>query len=131
MNNNKKPGMPEKPEKPIPASEIKRERTADFVSRYANYSHLESSVWDLKILFGEFDQSAKGAAVPVNASVTLPWAQVKVLAYFLRVHVTAYEADQGRIKIPAGIIPEVPETSAFADVYKEFIEKNPEAAPQK
>lgn len=118
-----------RPEKPVPASEIKRERTPDFVARYANYSHLESSVWDLKVLFGEFDQSTNGATVPVNTSVTLPWAQVKVLAYFLRLHVAAYEADQGRIKIPAGIIPVVPETSVFADVYNEFIERNPEAAP--
>ena len=110
-------------------ADIVRQRTADFIARYANYSHIESSLWDGKILFGQTDQIL-GNTVPIHTAVTFPWPQLKVLAYFMSVHVAAYEADNGRIKIPPGIVPEASSNSAFREIYDEFIAENPEAAPK-
>jgi hypothetical protein len=112
----------------IPAA-IVRQRTADFVAHYANYSHIESSIWDAKILFGQTDQ-AMGNTVPINSAVTLPWPQLKVLSYFLSVHVLAYETDNGRIVIPQGIIPPPSPNATFKELYDKFIAANPEAAPK-
>jgi hypothetical protein len=112
-----------------PAAEIVRQRSADFIERYANYAHLESSLWDSKILFGQTDQTL-GNTVPVHTALTLPWPQLKVLSYFLSVHLAAYEADNGRIKIPSGIVPPAPPNSAFRGLYEKFIATNPESAPK-
>lgn len=114
----------------IPAAEIVRQQTEDFVSRYANYAHLQSSLWDLRISFGQVDTES-GNKVPINVSVTLPWPQVKVLAYFIGVHLSAHEADNGRIRIPPGIIPPAPEQTSFRKLYEDFIAANPEAALSK
>jgi hypothetical protein len=113
-----------------PPAEIVRQRTADFIARYANYCHLESSLWDIRINFGQTDQSLGANTVPINTAVTLPWPQLKVLSYFLRVHLAGYEADNGRIKIPPGIVPEPSPTAVFREIYDEFIATNPEAAPK-
>jgi hypothetical protein len=112
---------------PTPAAEIVRKETADFTARYANYTHLESSLWDVKIYFGQTDQAAGNNVVPVNATITLPWAQIKVLAYFLQIDLAGYEAENGRIKIPNGIIP-APDVPVFLEFYEKFIDANPEAA---
>jgi hypothetical protein len=111
----------------VPAAEIVRKKTDDFTARYANYSHLESSLWDVKIYFGQTDQAAGQNVVPVNAAITLPWPQIKVLSYFLQIHLAGYELENGRIKIPAGIIPPT-DVPAFLDIYEKFIAINPEAA---
>jgi hypothetical protein len=125
MNNQKKTDPPT-----IPDKEIVRQRTEDFVSRYANYSHIESSLWDSKILFGQTDQTL-GNTVPVHTAMTFPWPQLKVLAYFLSVHLAAHEADNGRIKVLTGIIPEPSPTAIFRGMYEKFIAENPEAGPIK
>jgi hypothetical protein len=108
---------------------VVRQKADNFLSRYANYSYLETSLWDLKIQFGQVDPSL-GNTVPIDTAVTLPWPQAKVLAYFLSVHLAAYEALNGRIKIPLGIIPQADESQAFRKLYEEFIAANPEAAPK-
>jgi hypothetical protein len=125
MNNDKKTET----QTPGQAAEIVRQRTDDFISRYANYSHIESSLWDSKIIFGQTD-APLGNTVPVHSAITVPWPQLKVLSYFLGIHLAAYEADNGRIKIPPGIVPPAPLGSVFRKLYDEFIAENPEAAPQ-
>jgi hypothetical protein len=112
-----------------PASSIVRTRTDDFIARYANYSHIESSLWDSKILFGQTDQ-VLGNTVPIHSAVTLPWPQLKVLTYFLSLHLAAHENDNGRIKIPPGIIPLVAPDAVFRKLYEQFIAANPEAVQE-
>jgi hypothetical protein len=109
---------------------INREKALDYVSRYANYSYLESSLWDLKIHFGQTDVEL-GNTVPINTKMTLSWPQVKVLHYFLSVHLSGYEAEHGRIKIPSGIIRTAPSSVPSAmQIYEKFMEENPEAKPE-
>ncbi len=113
--------------------EIIRKRSDDFISRYANNVYLESTLWDLKLIFGHTDLAA-GNLLLQDIAVVIPWPQVKVFCYFLTIHLGAHEADCGRIKIPAGIIPP-PETAAegirafVQKFYEEFIAANPEVAP--
>ena len=127
---------------PKPAIDYKR--VEDFQRTYANNVQLLSSNWDLELIFGELDQSQGPNVVSQHTSITLPWAQAKVLLYFLSVHVGGHEAEFGRIKIPAGIIPEVAEQKPkeldqvgehlwkqFHKQYEDFIKANPESAPKK
>ena len=109
----------------------------EFQDFFANNTLLHSSLWDLRILFGQVDQTLEGGAAVYKASVSIPWPQVKVFVYFLRLHLSGYEARNGRIRIPPGIIPEWPsepqhgepndEWKVLRQVWESFIAENPEA----
>lgn len=80
-------------------------RTDDFVSLYANNIQFEQSAFDLKLVLGELDQSSGKVTVEQHGSVTIPWAQAKLLVYYLQVHIAAYEFQMGKIKIRQDLIP--------------------------
>lgn len=136
-------------DKTTPAAKpgIDYKKTEDFASAYANNIFLESSLWDLRLIFGELDQQVGPNAVVQHTAITLPWAQVKVFAYFLESHLLAHEMQNGRVQIPSSIINPVPD-EAPQDLIKDnpklpaihaelkkryaaFIAANPEAAPLK
>lgn len=96
------------PSEQTPASQSEFERDEDFLSVYANNVLFEPSVWDLKMIFGQLDQSEGRAVVEQHTAVTIPWAQAKVLSYYLQVNLTAYEIENGRIAIPTGVLPPEP-----------------------
>ena len=121
---------------------IPYKKSEDFEERYSNNVLLESSLWDLRLIFGKLDQQVPGNVIDQFCAITLPWAQAKVLHYFLGIHLAGHELHNGRVQIPTGIIPAVPDslTADFAsdpksqeihDVFKaaydEFIAENPEA----
>jgi hypothetical protein len=83
----------------------------DFTTDYANNTTLEATIWDLKLIFGEFSQRAKG--VEWHTSITVPWAQAKLLNHYLEVNVKAHELEFGTIKIPKVMLP--PEVPAPSD----------------
>ncbi len=76
----------------------------DIQTEYANNTLFEATIWDLKILFGEF--FARDGKVDWHTSMTIPWAQAKLMAYFLQVNVAIYEGSHGRIEIPAQMTPD-------------------------
>ena len=89
------------------------DRTRDFVERYANNVRFESTFWDLKILLGVYDQSVPRPNFFVHTAMHLPWAQAKLVAYYLYMNTLFHEASSGEIPIPAGMIPDklqLPET---------------------
>jgi hypothetical protein len=86
-------------------------RDEDFVSLYSNNVQLEQSAWDLKLIFGQLDQSSGKAVVEQHTAMTIPWAQVKLLAYFLELQVGSYEAEYGTIRIHPSIRPPLPDAS--------------------
>ncbi len=116
-------------------------RNEDFFGEYANNIKLDSSNWDLKLTFGELNMSEGPNVVDQKFSTTIPWAQAKVLHYFLSLHLFGQEEDYGRIVIPTGIIPPWPSTMPAGfnpeawkrgqKLYEEFMAANPEAAPKK
>jgi hypothetical protein len=99
---------------------------------------LESSAWDLTLVFGKTDTPAN--TVVQNSSITIPWSQAKALLYFLQFHLIDHEMLHGRIFIPKGVIPhpfppvvEAPtdETGkktleAVQEMFRQFSESNPE-----
>jgi hypothetical protein len=80
-------------------------RTNDFVDRYANNVSLESSVWDLKILFGTLDQTTSPDSVRHHTAMHITWAQAKLMMFFLQATIMFHEAASGKIKIPEGAMP--------------------------
>jgi hypothetical protein len=96
-------------DKPVIAAP-KLEFPEQLFEAYANNVLYESSVWDLKFVFGQLDQSAGTAPAKVTAhsAITVPWAQAKLIAYWLRVQIEVQEMTIGKIKIPAAVIPPPP-----------------------
>jgi hypothetical protein len=87
-------------------SETTATRPKDFPEIYSNQIFYESSVWDLKILFSILDQSGPAAVTRTRAAVTVPWAQVKLMLYFLQVQLWAHEVDHGPVAVPRQVRPE-------------------------
>ena len=87
------------------APAISFQRTEDFISLYANNFQFEQSAFDLKLIFGQLDQSKGKAHVDQHSSVTIPWVQAKLLMYYLQVNLAGFEMQYGKIKIPNDLLP--------------------------
>jgi len=114
---------------------------------YANNVKFESSLWDLKLIFGQTDQTFGPNAIIQHTAVTIPWPQVKLLLFGLSVTLAEQEGRTGRIALIKGLsgakIPEqmrkaVRDEGTVSDetwkairkIYEDFIAANPEAAPK-
>jgi hypothetical protein len=127
------------------ATGITYKRLDNFDSRYANNILFESSLWDLKLIFGQNDGSLGPNSVVQFGAITLPWAQVKLLSYFCRVHLAIHEVTHGRIPLDSGLVLPVPEEvpafmntptgkqahEALKAIYQDFVSNNPEVASPK
>jgi len=78
----------------------------EITSDYANNVYFVGTVWDLKLLFGEL--ASVGQNIDWHTSITMPWATAKLMAYYLQVNIAQHELSQGKIKIPAAMIPDIP-----------------------
>src|SRR5580698_4093433 len=84
-------------------------RNENYEALYANNVQFESTEWDLKMIFGELDMGRKdGAGVEQHTAITVPWAQAKLLIYYLQLNVGIYEKIFGKIKIPDSVLPPEP-----------------------
>jgi uncharacterized protein DUF3467 len=87
-------------------------KTADFVSRYTNNVRFERTVWDLKFVFGQLDQSTPGeTATQQHTAVSMAWSEAKVVAYLLLTQLELYQAEYGQIRLPLSVIPPRPNSS--------------------
>jgi hypothetical protein len=139
--------MSSQKQSPLPTpTPLEYKRGEGFTSKYANNVFLESSAWDLKLVFGQVDANAGPNAVVQHSAITLPWAQVKVLAYLMQFHLLGHEGVNGRVVVPRSVVQPVPEhipkavenipnaESTWAEMlglYERFIAANPEAVIQK
>jgi hypothetical protein len=82
---------------------------------YANYANFELSDLDLKMLFGQLDQSTPQRSVDWHTAVTVAWPEAKIISYFLRVNIAIYESGHGVVKIPASMLPPTVELPEDAD----------------
>ncbi len=80
-------------------------RMDDFIAEYANNFQLEQSTFDLKLIFGQLDQSEGAAVIQQHTAMTIPWASAKLLMYYLQLNIAGYELQNGKIKIPNELIP--------------------------
>jgi hypothetical protein len=85
------------------------DRQNKFAVAYANNFHFEPSTWDLKIIFGQLEQHTGKSAVDWHTAITIPWLQVKLVAYFLRLQAVWNEIQNGPINIPASVLPDKPQ----------------------
>jgi len=85
----------------------------DLATDYANNVAFENTIWDLKLIFGEYSDNDK--AVEWHTSVTIPWAQAKLMQYYLAVNVDAHELEHGKIRIPNIMIPPEPPAEGQTD----------------
>ncbi|MEO8657934.1 MAG: hypothetical protein ABI693_05660 [Bryobacteraceae bacterium] len=88
-------------------------RAKDFVSRYANNMQVETSAWDLKLIFGQLDQSTGSLQVEQHTTITLPWAHAKVATYFLAINLAYQQHVNGNILLPPAVVPPRPDPSAL------------------
>ena len=102
------------PQRP-PGSGIYRDEAYD--SLYANNIQFEPSLWDLKLIFGQLDQS-DGTKVAQHTAITIPWMQAKLLAYFLEVNLAVHETDYGYIRLPPTVIPQAFDPSTVTEALK-------------
>ena len=90
-------------------------RSGDFVSRYSNNVQLESSAFDLKLVFGLLDQSdalkIMKPSVEQHTAINLSWPEVKLLIFFMQLHLAGYEAESGKVKVPLNALPPEPPTT--------------------
>ena len=97
-------------DKPTPpqTSLLQYKRSDNFSSTYANNAFFEGSAWDLKIIFGQLDQSGDQPVIKQHLAVTVPWAQAKLALYYLRLQIEAMEIQSGKIAIRSDLIPPEP-----------------------
>ena len=91
----------------------------DLTSDYANNTFFEPTIWDLKILFGEWFERTK--VTEWHTSITVPWAQAKLMAYHPDLNIAAHELKNGAIEIPTQLIPPeapVPSKDTDPDIFK-------------
>lgn len=87
------------------------DRQNKFEVSYANNFQFEPSTWDLKLIMGQLEQHTGESKVDWHTAVTIPWLQVKLVAYFLRLQAAWYEAQNGPIMIPSHVLPKLPPLS--------------------
>ena len=122
--------------------DYKRLPDEQFYEGYANNVFLESNAWDLKLIFGNIDQSKGANTVVQHAAMTLPWGQIKAGIYFLQLHLAAHEILHGKVQVPKGVINapvpptedqerEDPRTRKLfelaQELFRQFSEANPES----
>jgi hypothetical protein len=59
----------------------------------------------LKLIFGQLDQSEGKVRVVQHSAITVPWAQAKLMVYWLKGQIEAHELVNGKIHIPPPVIP--------------------------
>lgn len=75
----------------------------EVAAEYANNTMFEPTIWDLKLIFGEY--SGRSQSIEYHTSITVPWAQAKLMLYYLQANVVAHEVANGKIKIPETVMP--------------------------
>ena len=83
----------------------KRDKRAE--SQYANNVAYEPSVWDLRLVFGALLQRLGQTDVDWHTAVTIPWAQAKIMDYYLRLNLVIQEKNNGPISVPPAMVPKL------------------------
>jgi hypothetical protein len=114
----------------------------DFISRYANNVAIETTLWDLKLIFGQTDDTIGANSVTQHTAITLSWTYLKVFNYLISSQLAQRELEYGRIQIPNNLVSPppaelTPEMRAglrhpdewlalIKKMHEEFVAENPE-----
>jgi hypothetical protein len=82
-------------------------RSEGFISTYANNVLFETTVFDVKIVFGQITQPyGDKPFVEQRSAATLSWREAKIAALLLTMNVAMHENLFGALEIPEGNLPE-------------------------
>ena len=98
---------------PTPSPKPTFSRAPGCTELYANNVNFESSVWDLHMIFGVFDQTPDAAPFKQLGSVRIPWRQAKIMAYMLAMNIAFHETSNGAINVAPGLAP--PDIAKFVE----------------
>lgn len=87
----------------IKPSTLTTVRDEDFTSLYASNVQFESTLWDLRLLFGEVDVAQ--SKITQHTSMALSWPMAKLVAYYALVNVIFHQNNTGQIFIPTHLLP--------------------------
>ena len=99
----------EEPEQPkqIEQPQLEQTRTDEFENLYANNVRFESTLWDLRLIFGQVDLAAN--QMVQHTAINIPWPQVKIATYFMLVNLVIHQSLNGNILIPGSVLPQRPD----------------------
>lgn len=80
-------------------------RDQRYFELYANNVNFETSVWDMKMLFALFEQDKDMPPFKQLCGIRVPWAQAKLMAYYLFLNIAFHEVAQGEIRVPETMLP--------------------------
>jgi hypothetical protein len=118
---------------PEQAKPIKVTRSDDFITLYANNVVTDSTAWDMRLMFSQFDEVDGVGISRQKAAVSIPFALAKLLTYWMRAQIIAHEIETGRkINIRPNLRPGPPPDEesdpelaqyfkALRELYDEFI----------
>ncbi len=75
---------------------------------YANIVNFGTTVWDLRLNFGQMIKREEQEQFESRVSVTLPWLQAKIMSVYLQMNIFDYEKQYGKINIPPQVLPSIP-----------------------
>lgn len=92
-----------------PNVDVRRDESK-FSSAYANSVIVESNVFDMKLTFGLLDQrDPQRATINQFLSINISWVEVKLLLYWMQVHLASHELENGKVRVPPQTFPpEIP-----------------------
>jgi hypothetical protein len=78
---------------------------SDLFTTYANNVQLGSTVYDMRMIFGELVEATTDKfVIEQRAHITVSWLQAKILSEMIARLVAVYESQHGEIKIPPGTL---------------------------
>jgi hypothetical protein len=86
------------------AQEFPNTKNADV---YANLVNFGTTVWDLRLTFGQMIKLEDREQFEPRVSVTLPWLQAKAMSIYLQMNIFAYEKQYGKIDMPPQFLPSI------------------------
>lgn len=97
--------MPDEKLDDVTKAVTKFERSDKFTTTYANNVFFATSIFDIRMVFGEVVQFPNVLPfVEQHTAVTL-WREAKIAAIFLTMNVAMHENQFGVLDIPEGILP--------------------------
>jgi hypothetical protein len=98
--------MPDERPKTDAKPVTKFEQSENFASGYANNVFFSTSIFDIKLIFGDIVQFPNAEPfVEQHTAVTLSWREAKIAALFLTMNVAMHENQFGALDVPVGILP--------------------------
>lgn len=98
--------MTDQPTSPQSSIENKTIRAEGFRTYYANNVIVEANAWDMKLVFGQFDEIDGKSALKQQLAVSIPFGLAKLALYWIEAQIIANEIETGRrIGLRESVLP--------------------------